>query len=156
VTNDAKGSDYTYGGGDKNKICLKLGGAAKLAGWVTAQAHDARAPTAAHVRARQKARGHGASNLNEAGGTPEQFLERKRKAQRRGSQLGVSLTSLSLQAQLAGHGQTPSGGSAVTIKSGRLNPAFSRWAMSYPIVWDDCAATVTRSSRTSPRSSSVP
>jgi hypothetical protein len=139
VTNDAKGSDYTYGGGDKNKICLKLGGAAKLAGWVTAQAHDARAPAA-----------------KEAGGTPEQFLERKRKARRRGSQLGVSLTSLSLQAQLAGHGQTPSGGSAVTIKSGRLNPAFSRWAMSYPIVWDDCAATVTRSSRTSPRSSSVP
>jgi hypothetical protein len=130
VTNDAKGSDYTYGGGDKNKICLKLGGAAKLAGWATAQAHD-------------------------AGGTPEQFLERKRKAQRRGSQPGVSLTSLSLQAQLADHGQTPNGGSAATTKSGRLNPAFSRWAMSYPIVWDDCAATVTRSSRTSPRSSSV-
>ncbi len=37
----------------------------------------------------------------EAGGTPEQFLERKRKAIANGSQLGVSLTSLSLQAQLA-------------------------------------------------------
>lgn len=38
---------------------------------------------------------------HEAGGTPEQFLERKRKAVENGSELGVSLTSLSLQAQLA-------------------------------------------------------
>jgi hypothetical protein len=37
---------------------------------------------------------------NEAGGTPEQFLARKVKAAA-GSQLGISLTSLSLQAQLS-------------------------------------------------------
>lgn len=36
----------------------------------------------------------------EAGGTPEQFLERKRAAVEAGSQMGISLTSLSLQAQL--------------------------------------------------------
>jgi len=35
----------------------------------------------------------------EAGGTPEQFLARKKKAVENGAQLGVSLTSLSLQAQ---------------------------------------------------------
>lgn len=54
-----------------------LAGVAKLAGWST--------PAAA-----------------EAGGTPEQFLERKQKAAANGASLGISLTSLSLQAQLAG------------------------------------------------------
>ncbi|MFA5898632.1 MAG: hypothetical protein WC829_05910 [Hyphomicrobium sp.] len=38
----------------------------------------------------------------EAGGTPEQFLARKEKAIENGSSLGVSLTSLSMQAQLVG------------------------------------------------------
>jgi len=38
----------------------------------------------------------------EAGGTPEQFLARKRKLVDAGTSIGVSLTSLSLQAQLAG------------------------------------------------------
>lgn len=37
---------------------------------------------------------------HEAGGTPERFLERKRLAKENGSKLGISLTSLSLQAQL--------------------------------------------------------
>lgn len=37
----------------------------------------------------------------EAGGTPEQFLARKVKAVERGANLGISLTSLSLTAQLA-------------------------------------------------------
>lgn len=37
---------------------------------------------------------------HEAGGTPERFLERKRLAQEKGSKLGISLTSLSLQAQM--------------------------------------------------------
>lgn len=42
------------------------------------------------------------------GGTPEQFLARKEKARANGAQLGVSLTSLSLQAQLAGWPTTTS------------------------------------------------
>ena len=37
---------------------------------------------------------------HEAGGTPEQFLARKEAARAKGAELGVSLTSLSLQAQL--------------------------------------------------------
>jgi hypothetical protein len=37
---------------------------------------------------------------HEAGGTPERFLERKKLARENGSKLGISLTSLSLQAQL--------------------------------------------------------
>lgn len=37
----------------------------------------------------------------EAGGTPEQFLARKVKARENGAELGISLTSLALQAQLS-------------------------------------------------------
>lgn len=43
---------------------------------------------------------------HEAGGTPERLLERKVEARAAGSQLGISLTSLSLQAQLS-HWPTP-------------------------------------------------
>jgi hypothetical protein len=37
---------------------------------------------------------------HEAGGTPERFIERKELARENGSKLGISLTSLSLQAQM--------------------------------------------------------
>lgn len=45
---------------------------------------------------------------HEAGGTPERFLERKELARENGSKLGISLTSLSLQAQLT-NASTPLG-----------------------------------------------
>ena len=45
VANDAKSSDYTYANGDKNKVCLKLGGAAKMAGWPTPVVADAKRGT---------------------------------------------------------------------------------------------------------------
>lgn len=45
------------------------------------------------------------------------------------------------------------GTSASTAKHGALNPAFSRWLMGYPPVWDDSAPMGTRLSRKSqPRS----
>lgn len=146
--------------------------------WPTAQAHDAKGAKSVEKIAEMKASSPkrkgggppGFSNLNEiahlaswatpaaheAGGTPEQFLERKRRAVASGSQLGVSLTSLSLQAQLADHGQTPTGSLAPTGARGQLSPAHSRWLMGYPAEWDDCAGTATRSSRRSRRRSSAP
>lgn len=97
----------------------------------------------------------------EAGGTPEQFLARKERAVASGAKLGVSLTSLSLQAAWStprankwgfpdSHGSheapvsgtTSSGSPAGTASSdrpGQLNPAFSAWLMGYSEAWLACA-----------------
>ena len=136
---------------------------------------------------------------HEAGGTPEQFLARKAKAKANGKQLGVSLTSLSLQAMLSAwatptirdhkdggavgtaptnallerqvwlaSGQTPDGSSVKTGGTGQLDPRLSAWLMGLPTSWTQVAPlrasrgsgsskrTVTRSTRSSRRTSSAP
>lgn len=88
----------------------------------------------------------------EAGGTPEQFLARK--AALNGA-CGISLTSLSLQAQLAVSGETPTGSTAPITNTGQLNPGHSRWLMGYRRVWDDCGVMAMQSFPSSRRNSSA-
>lgn len=163
IGNDAKGSTHCYGGGDKTKICLKLPSAPRLAGWPTATTGD-------HKSAASNLHDKNSRPLNEvarlaswatpatkeAGGTPEQFLARKEKAVARGAQLGVSLTSLSLQVQLVASGEVPIGSIVAIEGSGQLNPAHSRWLMGLPPEWDELAPTAMPSSRKSRQRSSEP
>jgi len=109
--------------------------------------------------------GWGTPLTNHANGTPEAFLERKRRSMARGSQsMGVCLSDLNMQVQawvptqparFTASGVMLIGSDARMESGGQLNPEHSRWLMGYPAVWDACAPTATRSTR-GKRQSSLP
>ena len=58
-----------------------------------------------------------------------------------------NLVKLTGPARLTATGQIQIGSTAEMTNGGQLDPAHSRWLMGLPTEWDDCAATVTLSSR---------
>jgi hypothetical protein len=154
------------GGTRKGKGQVQLCHQARLAEWPTPRASDGEKNVRTQVGVEAEIRRKGAPQdlrtaaaiatwatpaASEAGGTPEQFLKRKQRAKDGGASLGVSLTSLSLQAQLTS-GQIESGSSAPTANGGQLNPEHSRWLMGYPKDWLNVAPPAMPSSRRSRKS----
>lgn len=107
----------------------------------------------------------------QAGGTPENFNERKRRHRSQVWQAPWSTptaqdhsrgtkpprpqdTGVPLSQQVSG--LTPNGSCAETVKLGQLNPEFSLWLMGIPAAWASCAPVATRSTRSAPRNSSAP
>ena len=70
-----------------------------------------------------------------ANGTPEMFLERKRKAIAKGSKMGLCLTDLQLVVVAKERGMQG---------RGKLNPRWLGWLMGYPDNWTECERSETR------------
>lgn len=92
----------------------------------------------------------GTPTANQFGGTPDQAVDRKRKAG-----MHESVTMLVHRVQMIS-GPTPNGSDAPTDGRAHLNPEHSRWLMGYPAGWASYADSETPSSRRLRHRSSKP
>jgi len=139
---------------DGTKTQVTLPGVAKFAGWPTpmagtpAQNGNNAAGNNDSSRRTVALSGWGTPLTNHANGSPEAFLERKRRSMAKGSQsMGVCLSDLNMQVQAwlpgparyTASGELLTGCSAGMESGGQLSPHMSRWLMGYPVQWDTCA-----------------
>ncbi|GGE24131.1 hypothetical protein GCM10011345_32650 [Gemmobacter megaterium] len=99
---------------------------AQLAGWPTAAASD-----------------------GSGGGQAKRAMNPERS----NDLMDFAMLAANSPARLTASGQILTGSCAGMESGGQLNPAHSRWLMGFPPVWDDCAATAMRSTRTRRQSS---
>lgn len=164
--------DWKDGGNPNVNVPLNglLGRVAWLAGWPTPMAgtpaqkgYNAAGSTDSSRRTVALA-GWGTPLAQQANGTPEAFLQRKRDSISRGASMGVSLSDLNMQVQawtpgparLTASGEMLIGSCAGMDAGGQLNPRFSLWLQGYPAAWASCGARAMRSCHKRPRRSSAP
>lgn len=135
---------------------------ANLAGRNTPKVTDTNGPgnstnrqggMALHTAATQLAGWPTPSCNNDRTGNPESALNMTRADGSKVQQRLQDFATIASPARLTADGRMLIGSSAGMGSGGQLNPAHSRWLMGLPPEWDDCAPTVTRSTRKPPKQS---